>query len=116
MTLTKTETTENNKLIAEFMGETSNTYYVAGVDEFGDVVWSKELLYNTSWDWLMPVVDKIEKQGCIIEIWMSLATGCRIMEVSREVKSWTTTMEHNEPIMAVYIAVIEFIKWHNSKL
>jgi hypothetical protein len=43
---------ENNKLIAEFMGE-----------EYSDVSiyeCSGRKDYDTSWDWLMPVVNKIE--------------------------------------------------------
>ncbi len=57
---------ENNKLIAEFMElptEVSNSgnlnYYFK---EFNSGTWyeEQELSYNISWDWLMPVVDKIE--------------------------------------------------------
>ena len=53
---------KNNKLIAEFMGhryaknrnahESSDYYYE-------DI----ELEYHTSWDWLMPVIEKIENDG-----------------------------------------------------
>ena len=55
---------KNNKLIAEFMGCTNpfneihdaTLYKVEqGTFEFD------ELQYHTSWDWLMPVVDKIEQ-------------------------------------------------------
>ena len=62
------ETTENNKLIAEFMGAISegdnNIYKIP--DERGDDYapfrcLDLNLEYNTSWDWLMPVVEKIER-------------------------------------------------------
>jgi hypothetical protein len=45
-------TTENNKLIAEFMG-------VGYVDIDTYLENSKELQYHNSWDWLIPVVQKL---------------------------------------------------------
>lgn len=51
-------TQENNKLIAEFMGIIPNeagVYYVSEHKGYS----LENLLYHTSWDWLMPVVEKI---------------------------------------------------------
>jgi len=52
-------TQENNKMIAEFMGivypKLDNVIVIDNV-----VIKENELSYHTSWDWLMPVVDKIE--------------------------------------------------------
>ena len=52
---------KNNKLIAEFMGYThpfnditDATLYLVSHGTFN----SSELKYDTSWDWLMPVVNK----------------------------------------------------------
>ena len=45
---------ENNKLIAEFMGWKPNEHHWC---LNGD----KDLQYDTSWDWLMPVVQKCYK-------------------------------------------------------
>lgn len=56
---------ENNKLIAEFMGNETifNTIHDAtlyNIKEQGAVVYElSELKYHISWDWLMPVVEKI---------------------------------------------------------
>ena len=47
---------ENNKLIAEFMGvvfhDDENQYYSS------DGIYMVIHQYHTSWDWLMPVIDK----------------------------------------------------------
>ena len=48
----------DNKLIAEFMGlpEQNNAYENPYSGEYVEAI---ELSYDESWDWLMPVVDKI---------------------------------------------------------
>ena len=57
-------TTENNKLIAEFMGLPTEVFKSGKVNyyfrEFNSGSWYEEheLSYNVSWDWLMPVVIK----------------------------------------------------------
>ena len=51
----------NNKLIAEFMGlQFSKGEYYRPLFNSGDWISEDELHYHTSWDWLMPVVEKIE--------------------------------------------------------
>ena len=55
---------ESNKLIAEFMGlETPNGIYFEYLTKDGErskLTHFILLEYHLSWDWLMPVVDKIE--------------------------------------------------------
>ena len=53
----------NNKLIAEFMGlkEHEGSYYLPLYNS-GDWVPDVELEYHSSWDWLMPVLKKINLQ------------------------------------------------------
>jgi len=68
----------NNKLIAEFMGAvgtpkynpTEWDVYITGCldvdsdDENAQHFYTPdEMKYHTSWDWLMPVVEKIENDG-----------------------------------------------------
>tara|TARA_R100001463_G_scaffold14688_2_gene38488 strand:- start:449 stop:730 length:282 start_codon:yes stop_codon:yes gene_type:complete len=85
-------TTENNKLIAEFMG-------VGYVDIDTYLENSKELQYHNSWDWLMPVVNKclntyhIEQRNDDLNFTFYDAMG---------------NMEET------YQAVVEFINEHNK--
>ena len=52
---------KNNKLIAEFMQESSEGFNL--YDYNGCHYKVGELMFHTSWDWLMPVVEKIENGG-----------------------------------------------------
>ena len=53
------ENIKDNKLIAEFMGSNLN-----GLESWQ---YEEELQYHTSWDWLMPVVERIESEGYTFE-------------------------------------------------
>lgn len=116
-------TTDNNKMIAEFMGYTqphpeypSTTY------------WYKEgkapltiLSFDTDWNWLMEVVEKIEnikdKQGCTF-----------FVEISKEkvhIKYYYKGEEFENIFIhnykgrtkkeTLYDAVVEFIEYYNQQ-
>lgn len=85
---------ETNRIISKWMG------LEAPLWPFDDPK------YHSSWSDLMPVVEAIEKEGCIINIWVSLASGCRIFRVNTSV---SITTESNSAIKAVYEAVLEYI-------
>ena len=54
---------QNNKLIAEFMGMDSFKDSLASLHQGKinvDVDVYEQAQYHTSWDWLMPVIEKIE--------------------------------------------------------
>ena len=59
----------NNKLIAEFMGlKDGDKYFSPPLEEaesigLGMYVYPDEMRYHASWDWLMPVIEKIENEG-----------------------------------------------------
>lgn len=120
----------NNCLIAQFMGEkiengqvyaSSNMISSFGVSYPCSV---NDLLYHSSWDWLMPVVEKIEdtslpgfpKYGhhfqitnwnVIIKDILSGVVRCSINLSSMKILS---------KIEAVYLAVVQFIKWYNLEI
>lgn len=99
----ETTTTEGNKLIAEFMGydPTGREVYDTENAEFPFYrkgTWD-DVEYDTSWDWLMPVVEKINMNSM----------GANIDYV-RDVISLPICSD----ISKVYSAVIQFIQWYNE--
>ncbi len=138
----KRELISGNKLIAEFMGFTPRTdlhtegalfmqapitgdathsscYIVNKDDDKYDEF--NELQYREDWDWLMPVVEKIEdlrNEVCIYE------TSCRIntrdgeySESSNDMVncSFDVLLDGETKIEAVWLAVIKFIEYFNNK-
>jgi hypothetical protein len=121
------EIIENNKLIAEFMkydyDSTIKAYYNKDIELFCS---EDVLFFDTSWDWLMPVVEKIESSSTKEYYCFNLGLGkinagfigifkedvrkdsiCRVKEVI-SVDNCTNRLD------AVYQTVIEFIKWYNE--
>jgi len=88
---------KNNKLIAEFMGLDTEVFNSGLLNYNHNNVWYEEheLSYNVSWDWLMPVVQKIE-QDC--------------EGVPQEMLNISLYSDINE----VYNAVVKFIKDYNQ--
>ena len=93
----------NNKLIAEFMGVKFNkgTLYNMGYDVFsdGNLYRNHELKYNESWDWLIPVAQKI------IDVYISID--------EQDEQELQQSILHDK-IDAVYRIVVEIIKTYND--
>jgi|TARA_R100000482_G_C5085195_1_gene128045 hypothetical protein len=91
---------ENNKLIAEFMGYTYEDDRFFMEDSNGIRVYENlphELSYNVSWDWLMPVIEKITEL-------------CEEPQELDELKHALLCVD----IKSVYFIVVEFIKEYNN--
>ncbi len=122
-------TTENNKIIAEFMGlETIN---------FGETMyllkWKNNLVqkkddsifnFDSDWNWLMEVVEKIESKKIYKkEVRFSITTYAVKIKIKKPSGAVTSpcvfsawaTYGGTEKLKAVYNACIEFIKWHNQQ-
>ena len=100
-------TTEENKLIAEFMGyETyEHTDSVAirlkEGNEFSEELGHIHTKYHCSWDWLMPVVEKIRDMK-----------GLTLPKTLDWLSDWL--MQPVESRKQIFEAVVEFIKWYNE--
>jgi len=121
--MTKTMKTDN-ELIAEFMGlvpeywrltplHKRRLYWCIGKGGFG--MTASELKYNTSWDWLMPVVEKINntKHPTLnerIDVIIYRRT-CHINDIQQIIIETTG----KDMLECTYKAVVSFIKWYNQQ-
>lgn len=125
--------TENNKLIAEFMGvrNIDDTKYIENLKEmradglyFEQGYMTSELKYDTDWNWLMEVVEKIESLG--VNFW-TVKNKVKLTLVGDIAKKLNDSLYDTEfegydfeyyiegtKIEATYQAVVEFIKWYNK--
>lgn len=109
------KTKENNRLIAEFMeypGDGKGLYFfhLKGNDV---LVSADNLKYHTSWDWLIPVVEKIELLGYSVE-----------KNFQRVDKDWQCLITKGNDILfqefaydsieAMYQVVVSFIEFYNK--
>lgn len=115
---------EENKLIVKFMGY---KYHAEKPDPFSSLMirafWRcehvahymrtiyehEEFKFHSSWDWLMPVLIKIESLGYRWEIGMAEDSPmhyCKIWSIGK--------VKGISPIDATWGAIIEFIKWYNT--
>ena len=116
----KEDNLENNKIIADFMNQPYEEFNGSialseaneGVLYYDPIVY---LNYDRDWSLLMPVVEKIETMGTIVQIWLCLAKSCRITTTGfKKPTIRIANTESNSLIEAVYEAVIEYIKWYNQ--
>lgn len=137
------EVTEKNKIIAEFMGDfklvkefkpepeidvtymwlkTSNKEFGYDTTDWRDYstgkVYSDQVCYERSWDWLMPVVEKIEELGYAVIITQNVCSiKCSdiratmhkpVVEIASDYSGDNTKMSNT------YKAILQFIKWYKE--
>lgn len=96
----------DNKLIAEFMGAIFDDNGMTRICDKGGRVSDLNLLFHTSWDWLMPVVQKIESLGYVFTIQGGKA---EFGEMACEPQCFIV----NDKLSSTYKAVVKFIKEFN---
>lgn len=112
------EIIEGNKMIAEFVGYVEVDGIKFDLPHNRDH--AHEYEYHSSWDWLMPVVEKIEnKQLCSVCI---KSKGTRIRVFNFETLDGTifeaypkNNTQDATKLSVTYSAVIRFIEWYNHK-
>jgi hypothetical protein len=95
---------EGNKLIAEFMN------WVHSQDPATDAYEMERLKFHTSWDWLMPVVEKIGENYTIN---LHLFPGSDFTATFKEGNFRRGNGESPRPIEATWLAVVQHIQWYN---
>ena len=97
-------TIESNKLFAEFVGEIdlkrhNNTFITS-------------YKYNTDWEWLMRVVEKIESLGH--DVFINTCV-CRITDVGLDMFEDIECFVNDNKRQATYNACVEFVEWYNNQ-
>tara|TARA_R110001599_G_scaffold336170_1_gene553688 strand:+ start:211 stop:627 length:417 start_codon:yes stop_codon:yes gene_type:complete len=106
---------KNNKLIAEFMGmklgedHTNDNMYYDDAENLHPPTPINELKFNSSWDWLMPVVEKIESLG----YWVNRNDGD--ITISNKSDMVVITPISSGGIDMMYKAVVMWIKDNKLK-
>lgn len=112
------EIIKNNQLIAEFVGfkqirgqyyegfTNSEKYTFPAYQDINEIIADKrnqfanhELSFHKSWDWLMPVVDKIGEYRLAYPSQVEKLNECSIF-IDK---------------LALYNLVVDFIKWYNKE-
>jgi len=112
-------TTENNKIIAEFLGyksETKSDYLIFEIpsnDGKNYKVIDKDLEFYSNWNWLMEVVEKIESLGFVFNITSGNTTVLKNHAAIYQTLIYR--IDGRKKIQAVYNTCVEFIKWYNQQ-
>jgi len=121
-------TIENNVRIGKFMGidyaqpaENKIVYYRNDGQLIHGEENPTELKYHISWDWLMPVVDKIEAMGLHFNIktnesWIDwLGTENEHLELLQKYDEATFEVNYEATkIESVYKTVLQFVNFYNE--
>jgi len=119
---------EHNTFIAKFMGLSHNIHYRNPLDK-NNILDAEDLLFHSSWDWLMTVIEKIEREflffiGDQDESFLTKVyyNGYRDEDKKNRFETYCNSIFRDGIIktydddkkVSAYMAVIEFIKWHNQ--
>lgn len=105
--MNNTEIIEGNKLIDKFMGAIRRTDYGKNNDYFSYI---SAIKYHSSWDWLMPVVEKIQSLGFKFII----GDSNRVTVYNKDY-DWRNGHTEDFLIECVWHGVVQFIKWYNNQ-
>ena len=112
---------DSNELIANFMGGVSgppfytlDTWDIPGMPGYQHV-----LHYDSSWDWLMPVLDKMHKDFNVSYL-LAPCSGkrfyCHLESERHDTFKYCKSTEADTLLEATYNSIIEFINWWNENV
>jgi hypothetical protein len=120
----ETSIEEGNKLIAEFMSvKKEQTFFGERyIYEIFNNKYSTELYFHKSWDWLMPVLIKIETElDAVTSIQINKYKNVGLKEIFGETSVClfeglhdTIIKDSSLKIEALWKAIVEFLTWYNS--
>lgn len=137
--MTQEEIIKGNKIIAEFMGwkrsliESLSTvdlggYYTIGVPH-SQTMYNKPyadidlLKFNSSWDWLMTVIERVEnisRDPLHGKFGVYIGSNCCTIQGSKMLtnvyKVYFQDHYASTKIEATWVAIVNFIEWHNNTL
>ena len=116
--MSEQEIIEGNKLIAKFFTEEklfNHSIILHGFSEDNDLFFDSQLKFHSSWNWLMPVVLKINTMDNFDYSVKIFTMDCQIENSKGEIiVRCECKYNPDELINSVWEAVVEFIKWYNS--
>lgn len=125
----------DNELVAQYMGHNKNSDGIYSIPEHGHPVkigdtlhWVQEfrpnqLKYNSSFEWLMPVLDRIKETApafCNAAIlYNGISSGCciTIFTIDEETLFHTYPKVNTEGktiLSTIFAAIIAYINWYNN--
>jgi hypothetical protein len=141
--MTQEEIIKRNKVIAEFMGAykekdyidqyTLDKMYTFHPSNYSNLCSTRmtalpeDMLFNSSWDWLMPVVEKIESLEMIgycntRPFWVEIYGNMAHISIDNDKSFYGRPIEFkfknyrcSSKIEAVFIAVSDFCEWYANK-
>jgi hypothetical protein len=119
---------KENKLIALFMGWKSfNKFSALNNEDDGDCWMYDDMRFNEAWNWLMPVVEKIENTYILSNVKPMVSikitnSDCRIEHDPQHARAFKDEIQFEDiwsvektKLEATYKAIINFIKWYNEQ-
>ena len=124
---------ENNKLIAEFLGWNVNnpSTFPTELHQEEEIQGFWELRFDKDWNWLMKAVEKIENSQANFEIkshWSAFVeaniyqTTIKVFEYTKMHTAYSSeeivtiyTNPNRNKLENVYEGVVKFIEWYNKK-
>lgn len=123
--MSKPTTEEMNRVIAEFMGAEldGDNWHITGREwTVSAKRFPGNLHYHTSWDWLMPVVEKIAQMEYAFNLFTERSSAVSIhngvgmighmsipfIHIDKSREGWTL-------MQMTYEAVYQFIIWYNQQ-